>query len=78
MIYINFVEVHSLMLHYKFQIIGLPVLQKKFFLKFFAIYSHGGNLGHVTMNIQFQSHYLTMLHIKFGFNWLSSFREEAV
>ena len=32
--------------HTKFQ--GLLVLKKKIFLKFFTIYGHGGNLGHVT------------------------------
>ena len=49
-------------------------------IKVFAIYSHGGNLGHVTWTIyiNFHSPFLTMLHIKFGFDWLSGFREEDV
>ena len=40
------------------------------FLKVFAIYSHGGHLGHVTLTIyiNFHSLLLTMLHIKFGFD----------
>ena len=48
------------------------------FLKVFAIYSHGGHLGHMTMTIYiyFHSHFLIMLLIKFGFDWPSSFREE--
>ena len=48
------------------------------FLKVFAIYSHGGHLGHVTLGhvtltfyTKFHPPYLTMLHIKFGFNWPS-------
>ena len=47
----------------------------------FAIYSHGGHLGHVTLTfyVNFHSPFLlTMLHIKFGFNWPSSFREVDV
>ena len=47
-------------------------------LKIFAIYSHGGHLGHVTLTFytKFHSPFLTMLHIKFDFNWPSGFREE--
>ena len=54
-----------------FKIIGLLVLEKKFFLKVFAIYSHGGHLGHVTWTIytNFRSPFLRMLHMKFGFDW---------
>ena len=42
------------------------------------VYSHGGHLGHVTLTIytNFQSLFLRMLHIKFGFDWPSSFKEE--
>ena len=46
-----------------FKIIGLLVLKKKIF-KVFAIYRHGGHLGHVTVTI------------KFGFHWPSGFSEE--
>ena len=50
------------------------------FLKGFAIYSHGGHLGHVTLTVytNFHSLFLRMLHIKFGFDWPSGFREEDV
>ena len=34
-----------------FKIIRLLVLEKKIFLKFFTIYGHGGDLGHVTWTI---------------------------
>ena len=44
----------------------------------FAIYSHDSHLGHVTLtiHINFHSPFLRMLHMKFGFDWPSSFREE--
>ena len=59
-----------------FKIIGLLFLEKKIF-KGFAIYRHGGHLGHVTLAIyiNFNSPFLTMLHIKFGFDWPNNFRE---
>ena len=45
------------------------------FLKVFAIYSHDGHLGHVTLTIyiNFHSPILRILHIKFGFDWLSGY-----
>ena len=48
------------------------------FQRKFAIYSHGGHLGHVTLTIytNFHSLFLRMLHKKFGFDWLSDFRED--
>ena len=48
------------------------------FLKVFAIYSHGGHHGHVTWTIFQNLHcpLLRMLHVKFGFDWPSSFRDE--
>ena len=78
MIDINFVDLHSLMLHAKFQNHRPPVLKKDFF-KIFVFYSHGGHLGHVTMtiNANFHSLFLSMLHIKFGFDWPSGFREDV-
>ena len=62
-----------------FKIIGLLVLEKKI-LKGFAIYSHCGHLGHVTLTIyiNFHSLFLRMLDIKFGFDWPSGFGEEDV
>ena len=61
-----------------FKSIGLLVLEKKIF-KVFAIYSHGGNLGHVTLTIytNFHSLFLRMLHIKFGFDWPSGFSSSS-
>ena len=67
------------MLHAKFKIIGLLVLEKKIF-KVFTIYGHGGHLGHVTwtIDINFCSPFPRRLHIKFGFDWPSGFRGEDV
>ena len=57
-----------------FKTIGLLVLEKNI-LKVFAIYSHGGHFGRVTltihMNMNFHSPFLRMLHTKFGFDWAS-------
>ena len=77
MIYINFVDLHCLMLHAKFQNHRPSGSEEERFLKVFAIYSHVGHLGHVTFTfyINFHSLLLTMLHIKFGFNWPSGFRD---
>ena len=80
MIYITFVELLSLMLHAKFQNHRCLVLEKIF--KVFAFHSHGGHLGHVTIltiltiYIKFGSPFLQMLHMKFGFDWPSGFRED--
>ena len=43
-----------------------------------TIYGRGGHLGHVTWISQsnFRLPYPWMLHIKFHFDWPSSFREE--
>ena len=45
-----------------------------------AIYGHGGHLGHVTCTIyiNFLSHFPRRLHMKFGIDWPSGFREEDV
>ena len=50
------------------------------FFKIFTIYGHGGHLGHVTSTIyiNFCSPFPMRLHIKFGFDWPSGFREEDV
>ena len=68
------------MLHAKFQNRRLSGSEEDDFKIFFAIYSHGGHLGHVTLTIYINFHflYLRMLHIKFEFDWLSRFREKAV
>ena len=78
-IYTNFVELHSQMLHSKFQTHTLSGSEEEDLLKFFAIFSHGGHLGHVTLTIyiNFRSLFLMMLHIKFGFDWPSGFREDV-
>ena len=49
------------------------------FQSLFAIYSHGGHLGHVTLTIytNFKLLFVRMLHIKFGFYWPSGFREDV-
>ena len=69
-IYINSVELFMP----SFKITGFLVLEKTI-LKAFAIYTHSGHLGHVTLN--FHSPFLTMFHIKFGFDWPSGFREDV-
>ena len=50
------------------------------FLRVFTIYGHGGHLGHVTKTIwtNFRSPILRSLHMKYEFNWPSSFRGEDV
>ena len=50
------------------------------FLRVFTIYGHGGHLGHVTKTIRtnFRSPILRSLHMKYDFNWPSSFRGEDV
>ena len=51
MIYINFVELHCLMLHAKFQNHRPSGSVEEDWLMVFAIYSHGGHLGNVTLTI---------------------------
>ena len=61
-----------------FKAIGLLVLEKKI-LKFFAVYCHGGYLGHVAWTIytNFGFPVLRMLYIKFGFDWPRGFRGDV-
>ena len=68
------------MLHTKFQNHRPSGSEEEDFLNVFAIYSPGGNLGHVTLTIyiNFHSPFTRMLHMKFGFDWPSGFREEDV
>ena len=80
-IYINFVELENILLHAKFHdhrtisSVGVDL-----FLKLFTINEHGGYLGHVTCTyyIKVLSYFHRRLHIKFGFDWPSGFREEDV
>ena len=67
------------MLHTKFQNHRPSGSEEEKFLNVFAIYSHGGHLGHVTLTIYiyFHSLFLRMLHKKFGFVWPSGFREDV-
>ena len=80
MICIKVVELHCLILHAKFQSHRPFCSAEEDFLQLSAFYSHGGHLGHVTLTIytNFHSLFLTMLNIKFGFDWPSGFREEDV
>ena len=57
-----------------------PSFWRKRVYKFFTIYGYGGHLGHVTwiFYIHNNSPSLKMLHIKFGFDWLSGFMKEEV
>ena len=64
MIYIYIVVLESSILHAKFRFTG----SGEDILRAFTIYGHGGHLGHVTWitYIHIGSHFLQMLHIKFG------------
>ena len=66
------------MLHAKFQ--NYRPSGSGDFLKVFAIYRHGGHLGHVTLTSYTNFHclLLTMLHIQFGFDWPSGLRADDV
>ena len=57
-----------------FMKIGPPVLEKEI-LKVFTIYGHGGHLGHVTMIMLTNFHFLVpeSFHTKFSSEWPSSF-----
>ena len=80
MIYTHFVDLRSLMLHAKFENHRPSGPEEEDFLKFFAIYSHGGRLGHVILTIytNFHSLFLRMLHKKFCFDWPSGFRDVSI
>ena len=68
------------MLHTKFHENRPAGSGEEDFFKVFTIYGHGGHLGHVTWTIYtyFCSPLSRRLHIKFGFDWPSGFREEDV
>ena len=67
------------MLQAKFQSHRPSGSEEEDFLNVFAIYSPRGHLGHVTWTIYINFHplFLRMLHIKFGFDWPSGFREDV-
>ena len=67
------------MLHAKFQDHRTSCSEEEDFLRFLPYMGmDGGHLGHVTQNIykNFDSPFPRRLHIKFGFDWPSGFREE--
>ena len=66
------------MLHTKFRVNRPAGSGEEDFLVVFTIVGHGGHLGHVTRisRSHFRSPYPWKLHIKFHFDWPSSFREE--
>ena len=80
MIYTNFVDFRSLimlMLHAKFQSHRPSSTEEEDFFNFFAIYSHGGQLGHVTLTIYINFHFHSqMLHTKFQNHRPSGSEEE--
>ena len=65
------------MLHTKFHE-NRPASSGEDFLVVFTIYGRGGHLGHVTRisGSNFCLPYPWMLHIKFHFDWSSTFRED--
>ena len=78
MFYIYIVVLESPILHAKFRWNRFTGSGEEDILRVFTIYGHGGHLGHVTwiIYIHIGSHFLKMLHIKFGFDWPSGFREK--
>ena len=77
-IYINFVELENILLHAKFHDHRtISSIEEDF--EAFTINKHDGHLGHVTCTIciNFLSYYTRRLHIKFGFDWPSGFREDV-
>ena len=66
------------MLHTKFRENWPAGSGEEDFLRVFTKYGHSGHLGHVTWTvyINFGSPYPRRLHIKFGFDRPSGFREE--
>ena len=68
------------MLHAKFQNHRPSGSGEEDFLKVFAMYSHGSHLGHVTLTIYINFHcpFLTILRIKFGFDWPSGVRADDI
>ena len=67
------------MLHAKFHIHRTYGSREENFKGFYHIYRHGGHLGHVTWTIylNFRSLFTRGPHMKFGFDWPSSSREDV-
>ena len=63
------------MLHTKFQGHRPFGSEEEDFLRFFTIYGHGVQLGHVTRTISTNFRFITpwRFHMNFGFNWPSGF-----
>ena len=76
-IHINFVELEYILPHAKFHD-HRTISSVRRFLKVFTINEHGGHLGHVTCTIfiNFLSCFTRRLHMKFGTDWPSGFREK--
>ena len=68
------------MLHAKLQYHRTSGSGGEEFLKFITIYGCGGHFGHVTwtINTNFRSPFPRRLHMNFGIDWPSGFREEDV
>ena len=66
------------MLHAKFRENRPDGSGEEDFRRVFTIYGRGCHLGHVTQmpRTKYRSPYPRRLHIKFGFDWTSGFREE--
>ena len=79
MIYINFVELLSLMLHAKFQNQRPSGSGEEDFKGFFLLFiAMAAIIGHVTLTIyiNFHSPFLRILNKTFGFDWPDGFREK--
>ena len=65
------------MLHIKFRE-NRPAGSGEDSLRVLTIYGRGSHLGHVTQmpRTKYRSSYPRRLHIKFGFDWQSSFGED--
>ena len=67
------------MLHAKGQDHRTSGSGEEVFLKVFTINGNGGHLGHVTCTsyINFLSHFPRRIHMEFGIDWPSGFRENV-
>ena len=79
-IYIMFVELEYIMSHAKFHDHRTISSVGEDYIKVFTIYGHSGHLSNVTWTIyiNFLFPFPRRLHMKFGFDWPSGFREEDV
>ena len=76
-IYINLAELRYILLHAKFHDYRTISYIEDFEGFYHKSYGHGSHLGHVTwiIYINFPSPYPRRLHMKFGIDWPSNFRE---